>query len=721
MQTGTMRINQKLLQLRSTKHRFVLILLALVIPLSLLALLAIDQLASNQQPATLSSSSLFSPTLAAILGVSTLLAGLLVFVWSRRGGKDAAGSATAHRDPSDLPDASASIASRFEQQTRAMAAMTELDRAILSRANADRLVECVLRNALEVLNCPLVAVFLIDRDTPTRARTVLVQADAPQEIHNEPSEISLETTQYLAARPDGRPLDKLRDDTVLAPLANHGANQFFLWPVYWEGNVSALIAVGLAKGCALTVDDRTYARDFADRLGVALRMNTLEEKVRLHAQLDLTTALLTRDSFKSRMSQEVARARRESRQIALLFVDLDQFKKVNDAIGHARGDELLEQVSLRMKSCLREEDMVARFGGDEFAILLPAIAKGTDAAVVAEKLISQLAQPFNFGGSEQKLTASVGACICPDDGKSVDALFRSADIAMYRAKSAGGGQYAFFEQSTLARIRDRAALESELGEALTNNNLRLFYQPQISLENGQIIGAEALIRWPHPKRGLVQPDEFISVAEQCGLIGQLGEFVRATACTQYVSWERDGIAPLRVAVNVSSLEFGSSDFIPRFASVMSESGVRPYCLEVEITESLFLENSGPVKEALDWLHERGIHIVIDDFGTGYSSIAYLKNLPFDTLKLDRAFVKDIGNRDGSEELVVAVLGIAKSLGKTVVAEGVETEEQRDFLIRNGCDSAQGFLWSKPVPAEEFEALCRGWSPAVAATEQSAVG
>jgi EAL domain-containing protein (putative c-di-GMP-specific phosphodiesterase class I) len=227
-----------------------------------------------------------------------------------------------------------------------------------------------------------------------------------------------------------------------------------------------------------------------------------------------------------------------------------------------------------------------------------------------------------------------------------------------------------------------------------------------------------LIRWPHPKRGLVQPDEFISVAEQCGLIGQLGEFVRATACTQYVSWERDGIAPPRVAVNVSSLEFAGSDFIPRFASVMSESGVRPYCLEVEITESLFLENSGPVKDALDWLHDRGIHIVIDDFGTGYSSIAYLKRLPFDSLKLDRAFVKDIGNRDGSEELVVAVLGIAKSLGKTVVAEGVETEEQRDFLIRNGCDSAQGFLWSKPVPAEEFEALCRGWSPAVPATEQS---
>jgi EAL domain-containing protein (putative c-di-GMP-specific phosphodiesterase class I) len=219
-----------------------------------------------------------------------------------------------------------------------------------------------------------------------------------------------------------------------------------------------------------------------------------------------------------------------------------------------------------------------------------------------------------------------------------------------------------------------------------------------------------LIRWFHPKRGIILPDEFINVAEQCGLINQIGEYVRSVACKHYVSWEKEGIAPLRIAVNLSSSEFGRSDFIERFASLMHDSGVRPYSLELEITESLFLDNSETVKRALNWLHERGIHIVIDDFGTGYSSIAYLKRLPFDTLKLDRAFVKDIGNGDGSEELVLAVLGMANSLGKTVVAEGVETNEQRDFLTRHGCDSAQGFLWSKPLPVREFEALCRTWTP-----------
>jgi diguanylate cyclase (GGDEF)-like protein len=707
----TMRISQKLLQLRIVKHRFVLGVLALAIPFSLLVVFTIGRFGANQQPASLSSPSVFGPTLTVILGFSILLAAAFVFARSRREDDNSTATSTTRLDAPRSPDVSEGIVKQYELQTRAMAALTELDRAILSRASVDRLVGCVLRNLPRVINCPFAAVILIDRDVPTRAKTILLQIGAPQETHAEPSEISVETTQYLAARPDGCSFDSAGDNAFLDQLVIRGAKKFVLWPVYWEGNVSAVIAAGFTEDSALTTDERTYARDFADRLGVALRASALEEKVRLHAQLELTTALLTRDNFKARLSQEIARARRESRQIALLFVDLDQFKKVNDAIGHAHGDSLLEQAARRLKKCLREEDIVARFGGDEFAILLPAIAKGTDAAVVADKVITELAQPFDFGEKEQNLTASVGACICPDDGKSVDALFRAADIAMYRAKSEGGGQYAFFEKSTLARIRDRANLETELGEALTNDSLKLFYQPQINLATGQIIGAEALIRWIHPRRGFINPDEFIGVAEQCGLIIPIGERVREIACKQYVSWDRDSIAPLRIAVNVSSSEFGNADFIDRFASMMQESGIRPYCLELEITESLFLDSTEHIKDALDWLHQRGIHIVIDDFGTGYSSIAYLKRLPFDTLKLDRAFVKDIGNGDGSDELVLAILGMAKSLGKTVVAEGVETEAQRDFLIRHGCDLAQGFLWSKPLPAEEFEALCRAWPPA----------
>ncbi len=707
-----MRISQKLLQLRYLKQRPGLYLLLLAIPLSLLIVLAIDRFVANQQePVRSPSADLVGLVLAAIVVVSALLYVAFMYIRSRTESSETAGLATAPTDPTIVPEFSESITDKSEQQTRAMSAMSELDQGILSRANVDQLVGCVLRNAPDIINCPVVAVIVIDKDVPTNARTMLSKAGAPLETQAESCEISVETTQYLAARPDGCVLDESHDIAFLDSLVSRGANRFFLWPVYWEGKVCAIFAVGLAGESSLSADERTYGRDFADRLGVALRFVDLEETVRLHAQLDLTTALLTRDNFKTRLSQEIARARREARQIALLFVDMDQFKKINDAIGHARGDALLEQASRRLKSCLREEDIVARFGGDEFAILLPALAKGADAAIVAEKVIKALAKPFNFGGKEQRLSASVGACVCPDDGKSVDAMFRSADIAMYRAKSEGGGKYAFFEQDTLARIRDRADLESELAEALTDDSLKLFYQPQIDLQTGQINGAEGLIRWFHPKRGLISPDEFISVAEQCGLINPIGELVRKIACEQYVSWERAGIAPLRVAVNVSSSEFGREDFIERFASLMQETGVRPYCLELEITESLFLEKSEHVKGALGWLHQRGLHIVIDDFGTGYSSIAYLKRLPFDTLKLDRAFVKDIGNGDGSDELVLAILGMANSLGKTVVAEGVETEAQRDFLVRHGCDSGQGYLWSKPLPAREFEALCRNWPSA----------
>jgi diguanylate cyclase (GGDEF)-like protein len=404
----------------------------------------------------------------------------------------------------------------------------------------------------------------------------------------------------------------------------------------------------------------------------------------------------------------MARARRERRPLALLFIDLDGFKKVNDSAGHSGGDAVLEQASRRLKRCLREEDIVARFGGDEFAILLPAIAKGTDAAIVAEKLINQLSRPYNLGGQEHFLSASVGICIYPDDAQSVDMLLRYADLAMYRAKGEGGGQYAFFEERMNAAVLDRAALETDLRSALSNNELMLFFQPQVDMRTGQISGAEALVRWTHSKRGFVLPGAFISVAEQSGLIDQIGEFVRKSACSHYGTWELDGIAPPRIAVNVSSRELKRSDFIKNVETVLRDSGVRPYSLEFEITESLFVDNSEQVVTAIKWLHERGIRIAIDDFGTGYSSIAYLKRLPFDIIKLDRAFVKDIGQSAASDAIALAILGMARNLGKEVVAEGVETVEQREFLERHGCDAAQGYLWSKPLAAREFETLVRTW-------------
>jgi diguanylate cyclase (GGDEF)-like protein len=652
--------------------------------------------------------SALGPGLGIFLAISLLLSAAFARTRTR-----AASPARAHEPsgagaPKLHPAESPDIHVRFERQARAMAALTELDRAILSRASMDRVAESLLRNSPQAISADFFAVVLIDRDAPTRSRTLLIRSGQHENKITERTSIDPSTIRFLTSRPDGYWVADAADHPFLAPLAARGARRFFLVPAFWDGTPSAIYALGFADRDALSDEERTYARDFADRIGVALTACALDEELRRLGQYDSTTLLPNRRTFKDRMSQEMARARRERRPLALLFIDLDEFKKVNDSAGHSGGDAVLEQASRRLKRCLREEDVVARFGGDEFAILLPAIAKGTDAAVVAEKLINQLSRPYNLGGQDHFLSASIGICVYPDDAQSVELLLRYADLAMYRAKAEGGGQYAYFEERMNAQVLDRAALETDLRGALANNELMLFFQPQIDLHTRRISGAEALVRWTHSKRGFVMPGAFISVAEQSGLIDQIGEFVRKSACSHYAAWERDGIAPPRIAVNISSRELKRSDFTKSFESMLRNSGVRPYSFEVEITESLFVDNSEQVVTAIKWLHDRGIRIAIDDFGTGYSSIAYLKRLPFDIIKLDRTFVKDIGQSAASDAIAVAILGMAHNLGKEVIAEGVETIEQCEFLVRHGCETAQGYLWSKPLPPREFESLTRAW-------------
>ena len=670
-------------------------------------------LASQPKPLTVERFASVHSVYAYALVLSILISALLVALPARRSAKPAA--AGAGRTPAAAPaDAHAEampiagVAEKSRRQTQAMSALSEIDRAILSRASGDRIIESVLRNAPAIITCDVLAVTLLATDARPQARTLVTAPGHSNDRGTELTALDADSVQFLAMEADGCWVQGPAEYPFLAPLAARGARRILLLPVFLDGKLAAILSAGLRERDKLADEDQTYARDFADRLGVALTAATRDENLYIEGHYDAVTSLPNRRFLKERVSEEIARAQREGRQIALLYVDLDEFKSVNDMVGHAGGDEVLEQASRRLKRALREEDVLARFGGDEFVVLLPGIAAGVDAGQVAEKLIATLAKPYSIGGNEYHLGASVGISVYPNDGPNVDQLLRNADFAMSRAKANGRRQYVFFEERMTAQVLSRNSIERDLRGALANNELQVFYQPQVDLRTGKMNAIEALVRWKHPKRGFVRPDEFIGIAEKSDLIEQLGQFVRRTACTQYRVWEAAGIAPSRISINVSSREIKRADFVAQIESVLRETGMRPFCLELEITESLLVDNSAKVLDSLKRLNEKGVRIALDDFGTGYSSMAYLKRLPFDVLKVDRAFVKDIGTADGSEAIINAIIGMAHSLGKEVVAEGIETEAQRVFLALKGCEVGQGFLWSQAVCSEEFVELNSKW-------------
>ena len=673
-------------------------------------------LASQPRPAAVERFASMRSIYAYVLILSVLVSALLVALPVRRSAARATDARSAGND--GLPDRAApampattlsNMAEKSDRQSKAMSALAEIDRAILSRASGDRIIESVLRNAPALIACDVLAVTVFATEGQPQARTLLALAGRGNERVTELVTVDAESMQFLAMEADGCWIDSAAAYPFLLPLAKRGATRILMLPVFLDGKLTAILSAGLNARAALTDEAQTYARDFADRLGVALTAATRDENLYIEGHYDAVTALPNRRFLKERVSEEIARAQREGRQIALMYVDLDEFKTVNDMVGHAGGDEVLEQASRRLRRALREEDVLARFGGDEFVVLLPGITAGVDAAQVADKLIGMLAKPYVIGGNEYHLGASIGISVYPNDGQTVDQLLRNADFAMSRAKANGRRQYVFFEEQMTAQVLSRNSIERELRQALTRNNeLMVYYQPQVDLRSGKVTAGEALVRWKHPKRGFVRPDEFIGIAEKSDLIEQLDHYVRKTACAQYRVWEANGVAPGRISINVSSREIKRKNFVEQIETVLRESGMRPFCLELEITESLLVDHSVKVLDALKCLNEKGVRIAIDDFGTGYSSMAYLKRLPFDILKVDRAFVKDIGSADGSDAIINAIISMAHSLGKEVVAEGVETEAQRVFLALKGCEVGQGFLWSPAVSADEFAELSRKW-------------
>ncbi len=426
-----------------------------------------------------------------------------------------------------------------------------------------------------------------------------------------------------------------------------------------------------------------------------------EANIKQLANYDTLTGLPNRVLFADRIDNALSKARRNYEQLAVLFIDLDRFKNVNDTCGHKVGDALLIEFSERMVSVIRSEDTASRHGGDEFLLVLPSVDTN-GAAHVAQKLLELGGKPYLIGQHELNVTLSIGIAMFPDDGKTFDNLATFADIAMYRAKQEGSDAYCFFTTEMQDNSVRSMALENSMRRALERNEFHLNYQPQISLETGQIIGMEVLLRWQHPQLGLIPPTEFIPIAENSGQILAIGEWVLKSAARQLMIWIANGMEPIKIAVNISAIQFRHPRLLDTIIRIIEETGIPPHLLELELTEGVAMHNPQEVANVMQKLHEQNIHLSIDDFGTGYSSLSYLKRFPVYKLKIDRSFVMHITENSEDRAIISVVINLAKSLGMRAIAEGVETEEQLLFLKENGCNEIQGYYLSKPLSAEQFK-------------------
>jgi diguanylate cyclase (GGDEF)-like protein/PAS domain S-box-containing protein len=470
----------------------------------------------------------------------------------------------------------------------------------------------------------------------------------------------------------------------------------------------------------------TEAEVFCDDTGKAISMmgtvqditerKEAERRILYLAHYDALTGLPNRTLFKDRLGQVLPQAKRHRKIVAAMLIDIDRFKYINDTLGHTIGDLLLQGIAQRLTNSVRKSDsiarhcgdpinpLVSRMGGDEFIISLSELTRIEDAAHIAMRIIESLSEPFMVDGHEIFVTASLGISIFPNDGEEIDTLLKNADIAMYHAKDQGRNNFQFYSASMNSVSLERLTMENKLRKALEREEFVLYYQPQLELSGGKIIGIEALIRWKNPEMGLVPPGQFIHLAEETGLIVPLGEWVLRTACAQNKAWQNAGYPPLRISVNISGRQFRQKDLGDTVSRIVHETGMDPQHIELELTESIIMKNEEETIKTLYALKDLGLNLSIDDFGTGYSSLSYLKRFPIDSLKIDRSFIRDLTTNADDAAITRAIIAMAHSLKLRVVAEGVEEEKQIEFLREEGCDEMQGFFFSPPVPAEAFIGL-----------------
>jgi diguanylate cyclase (GGDEF)-like protein len=594
------------------------------------------------------------------------------------------------------------------RQFAVLGALAEIDRLILSTLDTEQVVRLVVERVGGVLSADCVSVMLLDHDNPDLARTYFRAASAGSEISMTRQQLSAADRRALEASSESAWTPVADADQVyLAPMREPGMNTAYVQSIVWRNAVCGVLALGYRVAPRLGPDDRKQISDFADRVAVAISSAWRDEQLYQQAHYDALTGLPNRLLLKDRVSREVARCQRSSEGFALLFIDLDHFKNINDTQGHSFGDRVLKDTAARIASCVRASDTVSRLGGDEFVVILSNPHHPRDASAVGEHIVKQLSEAFVIDGHSCFLSASVGVAAYPRDGSSAETLIRNADTAMYRAKAGGRAQVVYFEEAMNARTVERVSLDRELRRAVERGELELHYQPQIHIATGEIHCAEALLRWRHPAFGIVPPVQFIPIAEEFGYVEHIGEWIFREACAQLKAWQAEGLALKRVAINVAARQFRTDRLVSVVRDCTSAAAVPPERLEVEITEGVLVDPRGNAERVLRKLAEMGVEVSLDDFGTGFSSMAYLKRFPVHKIKIDRAFTEGLGRDKDSHAIVASIIAMSHALGKIVVAEGVETAEQLAILRKLRCDQAQGYHLSYPLPASQFAEFMRG--------------
>jgi diguanylate cyclase (GGDEF)-like protein len=610
------------------------------------------------------------------------------------------------------------MAVQIDKQFSALRTAAEIDRAVLSLVDRTRIVETALARLPELVRVEAVSLTLLE--SSDGAAVAMWTTDRTGAAHRvtDPATLSADDAQLVRTERDRlvlAPGDAILP-AFLAPLAGDAGHPIEVYPLRYGDDLFGALALRRSGGADHS-EGVVQLRRFADQMAVALGNARMVERVRFLAFYDSLTGLPNRVLYKERFGQALIRADRRRCHVALCFLDLDQFSSINDSLGHDLGDRLIEQVGARLLAVCRDGDTVARLGsefgaelarlgGDEFTVVLPDLVDPQDAGRVARRLLQCFREPFRLGTHEVFITTSIGIAVYPEDGLEVDDLLKNADLAMYHAKEEGRNTYRMYSQSMNNEAMGRLRLEQQLRRAVEAGEFSVVYQPIVDLRTGGVAGAEALVRWNHPERGVVSPGEFISLSEESGLIVRLGEWILRTVCIQARVWERERPEPLRVSVNLSARQLQDEDFVSAVRNILAETGLDPALLVLELTESVLMQPEGQVANAIQALADLGLSFAVDDFGTGYSSLSYLKHFPVGALKIDKSFVHQLPAGADDAAITTAIVALGRALGKEIVAEGVETAAQARFLADLGCHKIQGFLIGQPVSPAEFDAAPR---------------